>query len=534
MISSTATSRACLCFLVGFGLSSAVVFESRNISPKQSSKLKSEYDIHFYLYTAKGWDYETIDESILEINLDYLEENGYKPDNSSARDTIFLYPDFAFTTTEVINNRSLAALLSQRVPAVGNETVPCIIASSDPKDLVVKRLSCLARSKYIYLVAGLLEGVPCSEGEPCRDDGLKIYSTAVVFDKQGFLIAKYRKYNLIYEEAFDKPSTLEPATFKTESGITQGIFMSNDLLFAEPTRIYLANGVRRFVNLGAMVNTMPFGFCLTVQWGWHFANLDKEITLVSANYFNSMIGYTGKGIISSSGGYSMSYSYGAGHLDISRAFVGQYGKAVQEESKAEPPIISEETDFTNYTSVPVPHSSVVVNEVSVCHGENGFCCTLTYRMIRSADEMFYQLVAFDGNRTARDGSLLFPEQICGLVACSSTDKMSCSASLDATNYTEEVSFSVLALKGSFSSDKVMPITLEGSSYFPMTYINMTVLPKGNRYEVNMVSDGGMQQMKTFAISSTDFTAKSGANLSSTSVIFAVIPLSLYVLSSLLL
>ncbi|CAB3365954.1 Hypothetical predicted protein [Cloeon dipterum] len=399
-------------------------------------------------------------------------------------------------------------------------------------DLVVQRLSCIAKNEYIYLVAGLLEGVPCTEGEPCRDDGLKVYSTAIVFDKQGYLVAKYRKYNFFNEEAIDKPSTLEPATFTTESGITQGIFMSHDLLFAEPANTYLANGVRRFVDLGAMVNTMPFGCSLSVQWGWHFANFDKKIALASSNYQNWMQGYAGNGLIWPSGSSIMMYSQGAHGFGILRTGVSDYTKTTtQGESKINGPMTFEETDFTDFSSVLVPHSSLSVNEVSVCHGEDEFCCTLTYRMIRSADEMFYQLVAFDGNRTSRDGSVLFPEQTCGLVACSSADKMSCGASLEATNYTEEVSFTVLSLKGSFSSDKVIPITMAADKYFPVSDLSMTVLQNGSRFDVNMVSEATIQTMKTFAISSTDFIVKSGAKHFSASVM--LIAISFYILSSFL-
>ncbi|XP_065348087.1 pantetheinase-like [Cloeon dipterum] len=533
MTSTAATFCVCLYFVVGFAFNSAVVLESRYSPSRQSTtKLEDGYEIHLYSYTPEGWDNETIDESILKINLDYLEERGPKPDNASARDTIFVYADFSFTTTEVINDRSLAVLLSQRIPAVNNETVPCEIASTDPKDLVVQRLSCIAMNEYIYLVAGLLEGVPCTEGEPCRDDGLKVYSTAIVFDKQGYLVAKYRKYNLINEEAIDKPSTLEPATFTTESGITQGIFMSHDLLFAEPANTYFANGVRRFVDLGATVNTMPFGFSLSVHWGWHFANRDKKIALATSNYQNSMLGYTGNGIIWPSGSYALLYGPGAGGFGVLQTGVTDYTKTTtQGESKINGPITSEETDFTDYSSVPVPHSSLSVNEVSVCHGEDEFCCTLTYRTIRNADEMFYQLVAFDGNRTSRDGSVLFPEQTCGLVACSSADKMSCGASLEATNYTQEVSFTVLSLKGSFSSDKVIPITMDAEKYFPMSEISMTVLQNGSRFDVNLVSEASIQTMKTFAISSTDFITKSGAKHISASMM--LIAISFYILSSFL-
>jgi len=64
---------------------------------------------------------------------------------------------------------------------------------------VVKWLSCLSRSRYAFVVAGILEKVPCTPGpkEQCRVDGLKIYSTTVVFGKNGQVEAKYEIINLI-------------------------------------------------------------------------------------------------------------------------------------------------------------------------------------------------------------------------------------------------------------------------------------------------------------------------------------------------
>jgi hypothetical protein len=45
-------------------------------------------------------------------------------------------PEHAFVTTEVINNRSLAVLLAQNVPEPDPLSVPCLINSNSPDDLV--------------------------------------------------------------------------------------------------------------------------------------------------------------------------------------------------------------------------------------------------------------------------------------------------------------------------------------------------------------------------------------------------------------
>jgi hypothetical protein len=43
----------------------------------------------------------------------------------------------------------------------------------------------------LYNVTGILEKAICEDKLDCREDGLKIFSTTVVFGKIGQIIAKY-------------------------------------------------------------------------------------------------------------------------------------------------------------------------------------------------------------------------------------------------------------------------------------------------------------------------------------------------------
>jgi hypothetical protein len=52
-------------------------------------------------------------------------------------------------------------------------------------------MSCLARERYVVYVTGILEKSICEDSLDCREDGLKIFSTTVVFGKNGQIIAKY-------------------------------------------------------------------------------------------------------------------------------------------------------------------------------------------------------------------------------------------------------------------------------------------------------------------------------------------------------
>ncbi|XP_059488863.1 biotinidase-like [Neocloeon triangulifer] len=465
------------------------------------------FEVLVFNYTPLGWNYTDIDASILEANFNRIEAvpGAY---NSSSKDTIYLLPEFSFTTSKVIDNRTLALLLSQKVPGVSSEVVPCVVASEDPDDLMVLRLSCMARDKYVFIVANLLEKVACQEGEECREDGFKIYSTAIVFDKTGFIVEKYRKFHLIDEPAFDKPPNQEAATFTTGSNITVGLFMGHDLLFSEPTTSYKARGIKHFMHVGAWKNKLPFGFSTSVQHGWH--NDNDDFLAVSA-YVRPELGYTGNGAYFPSGSTSIIVDDGPTAFSIAYYSVDETLLEAKEQfsmDKASREIITEGIEFSKYSSVPIPASSLVSNEVRVCHGVE-FCCSLTYKTIQSADETHYQLLAFEGNRTALDGTALFPEQTCGLVACSGEDKMTCGAPMSAANY---ISFTQISLVGSFSSDKVIPITLSADIwYYPLQYLDYSATPNGNRFDVSytLFDGAGFPKIKTFALSSTDYTAKNG-------------------------
>lgn len=51
----------------------------------------------------------------------------------------------------------------------------------------------------------------------------------------GLLLARYHKYNLYFEEAFDVPPRAETVTFDTPFAGTFGLITCFDILFAEPT-----------------------------------------------------------------------------------------------------------------------------------------------------------------------------------------------------------------------------------------------------------------------------------------------------------
>jgi omega-amidase len=96
----------------------------------------------------------------------------------------------------------------------------------------IESCSSVAASEKIYIVCGLLE----------KEKSI-LYNSQVVFDREGNIVAKYRKNNLFplsYEHKIFKRGT-ETAVFSAE-GFTFGLAICYDLRFPEIFRDYVDHG----------------------------------------------------------------------------------------------------------------------------------------------------------------------------------------------------------------------------------------------------------------------------------------------------
>ncbi|KAJ6254760.1 biotinidase-related [Anaeramoeba flamelloides] len=132
----------------------------------------------------------------------------------------------------------------------------------DKDSRILKQLSCVARNySMVLVVAGLNEYVPCSRDrdQGCPSDGKYQYNTAVAFDEQGYLIAKYHKTHLYVEELklFDKVSNPQPVYFKTSFGVTFGMIVCFDIMFPNPIVDYVHLGINNFIFSTFWNNVLP-------------------------------------------------------------------------------------------------------------------------------------------------------------------------------------------------------------------------------------------------------------------------------------
>lgn len=108
------------------------------------------------------------------------------------------------------------------VPNPSAYVVPC---EKNSTRTVLPFLSCLAAEVRKYLVINLSEifdckSIPTEDTQPCAPHGYVWYNTDVVFDRNGAVIARYRKSNLLGESGETDRTKYVPeiVTFETDFG----------------------------------------------------------------------------------------------------------------------------------------------------------------------------------------------------------------------------------------------------------------------------------------------------------------------------
>jgi predicted amidohydrolase len=151
---------------------------------------------------------------------------------------IIVFPEYGVTGAgfEKKNsrfNRKEAGEFCETLPDAGK---PLCTDKNSAQYPVGSALACLAKKYSIVLVSNMLTRVPCkAEAKRCKD-GQKQYNTAVAFDEQGTLLAKYYKRHLYGPEKKSLDRGRSPprdSVFKTSFGVEFGMFVCFDILFED-------------------------------------------------------------------------------------------------------------------------------------------------------------------------------------------------------------------------------------------------------------------------------------------------------------
>ncbi|XP_020805595.1 vanin-like protein 1 [Drosophila serrata] len=205
-------------------------------------------------------------------------------ENASATD-IIVFPE---STLNALGSTTF-------VPNPEDNINPCLNGSHYEEFLVT--LSCAARNVSKYIVINLTEKQKCEDTpddpRPCASNGLNIFNTNVVFDRQGVVVSRYRKVHL-YAESKNLTYLPELVTFETDFGVTFGQFICFDILFYTPAhQLIVEQGITDFVYPTMWFSQLPFLTAVQIQQGWAYA---QNVNLLAAGASRPSVGSTGSGI----------------------------------------------------------------------------------------------------------------------------------------------------------------------------------------------------------------------------------------------
>ncbi|ELU06718.1 hypothetical protein CAPTEDRAFT_83484, partial [Capitella teleta] len=166
---------------------------------------------------------------VIQANLDIFEEQVQIASTQGA--SIIVFPEYGLTGLGW--GRDRLREIAEEIPDPRTEdSTPC---DNSNITLIQRSLSCMAQHSEIYIAVNMISKEKCTitEDPDCRDDGLYLYNTNIVYNDMGKLVGRYRKWTLFYETALDQPKTVEHDYFDTSFGRI-GTFICFDVIFAPP------------------------------------------------------------------------------------------------------------------------------------------------------------------------------------------------------------------------------------------------------------------------------------------------------------
>jgi hypothetical protein len=252
-----------------------------------------------------------------------------------------------------------------------------------------------------------------------------------VFDRNGTIIARYRKYHL-FNETVDQPPKPEAVTFTTDFGVTFGILICFDINFYDPPlRLIRDYNVTDFVLSSDWYSELPQGTAVQIQQNWAYSH---NVNLLASGANKPWEASSGTGIYAGKLGPVISVMSGNA---VTQLLVGDVPKrnsgirAITDRTIRNTPqtmnslyILREELD--SYTSVEIPINRPTFDQ-TICDGS--LCCNynliMSFNSVGIFDRYYrYRAVVFNGVRTIMD----IPTGLvstCIIVACTDETISSC-------------------------------------------------------------------------------------------------------------
>ncbi|XP_011183793.2 vanin-like protein 1 [Zeugodacus cucurbitae] len=434
------------------------------------------------------------------------------------------------------------------VPAPEAAIIPCLEANQSSRyEHFLIALSCAARDNRKYVIINLTEKEDCVanaafDPRPCATNGLNIYNTNVVFDREGRVISRYRKVNIYIER---KNTTYQPefAIFDTDFDVRFAHFICFDLLFYTPAEeLVVKYGIRNIIFTSMFYSETPFLTAVQLQQSWAWGN---NVTLLAAGASYPQSGATGSGIYAGSSGSLVSAMIGTkGERQIYVAKVPKFvGKSSLHATASESPAITStqpqtglkllrDPQLDNFNSQPLLLNSSAAISVQLC--AEALCCSLTAETITTensygngtiTDAYQYRFGVFTGCRSY-EKEQYSDVAICAIYACTDDTVSSCGLLFPAnTTIKPKFAFKSLTIAGNFQKAErllLMPNTLDLSFYsLQPAQVSWHLDDKGKSYEATIDLTVKMDNLLAFGIYANYYDSSSAAPKYGSSVLMLI-------------
>ncbi|XP_073828406.1 biotinidase [Musca autumnalis] len=421
---------------------------------------------------------------------------------------ILVFPEY------VLNNMDMLTY----VPDPKDKIAPCEVANYD---WFLTELSCAARSRKLYVVLNLMEKVKCNILDTSCVNGLKIYNTNVVLDREGRVMSRYRKTHL-YRYEWRSTNVLqqpELATFTTDFGVTFGHFICFDMLFYNPAKILIDQlNITDIIYPTYWFSELPFLTAVQLQEGWAFAN---NVNLLAADASYPQEQNTGSGIYAGRLGRLTAIIHEEPTTKLLTAQVPkrnarsviQLPPAVKPMfvPQLETPRFSKMSLLRDYnvdifTTKLLEENFIAANQ-TLCH--KNFCChfDIERKLIQeSANHMAYRyrLVAYSGNATTFQRIDNSNQSVCALITCTGSELYTCGHIFpESVRVGNKYYFNRINITGNFAKSHrraIIPSTVN-AVMMPLTVDSFmwSEVERSNTIRVEMDLTSPQQDLLTFGI-----------------------------------
>ncbi|KAG5681836.1 hypothetical protein PVAND_011244 [Polypedilum vanderplanki] len=345
-------------------------------------------------------------------------------------------------------------------------------------NFILNELSEAVSNASIYVLVNIVEKRNESDDD---DNDVSLFNTNIVFDRNGCIVSRYRKFNLFIEPNINRTKESELSFFETDFGVTFGHFICFDILFKAPAYDLINLNISHFLYPSMWFSEVPFLTSIQIQQHYAYRN---NIVLLSSGTNSPSNSNTGSGIfIGKHGAVESIISY----INESKMIVAKVPKDVNDseycpEKPTIKPYTSIEMDRLKlWSNLPKSALTYSLNEGSIIH-ENGLECEFSIDFTRLSDEeqneheeddnnmerYGYRLIAFNGIRNYANISN-GGEIYCAIVACiNESDPMTCGMRFqNSEKLVPSVLFHSIKIKATIdenesSSFLIMPTTLDFS------------------------------------------------------------------------